>query len=151
MSFPACKSSSRGCHMEISIEVLHGYLDEALTEEECARVEQVLRNSAPLRQLLSSIMADRDRGEHTVGAIWRRNRLSCPSRQQLGSYLLGVLEEGLQDYVQFHIATAGCPYCQANLQDLQERQKESPSQVQKRRKKLFESSAGYLHASRKRN
>ena len=137
--------------MEISIEVLHGYLDEALSEEECARVEQVLRTSAPLRQLLSGIMADRDRGEHTVGAIWRRNRLSCPSRQQLGSYLLGVLEEGLQDYVQFHIATVGCPYCQANLQDLQERQKESPSQIQKRRKKLFESSAGYLHASRRRS
>lgn len=137
--------------MEISIEDLHGYLDEALTDEECARVEQALRNSPAMRQMLSGIMAERDRGEHTVGAIWRRNRLSCPSRQQLGSYLLGVLEEGLQEYVQFHIATVACPYCQANLQDLEERQKESPSQVQKRRKKLYESSAGFLQVSRKRN
>jgi hypothetical protein len=135
---------------EITLEDLHAYLDEALSEEETAHIEQALRTSASMRQLLNNIMADRDRGEHTVGAIWRRNRLSCPSREQVGSFLLGALEEGPQDYIQFHIVTVGCPYCQANLHDLQSRQQEPPAQAQKRRKKLYESSAGFLQSSKKR-
>ncbi len=135
---------------DLSIEDLHGYLDEALGAEDAARVEQALRSSPALRQALSTIMAERDRGEHTVGAIWRRNRLSCPSREQLGSFVLGVLEEALQDYIEFHITTIGCSFCQANLHDLHERQKEPPAQTKKRQKKLYESSAGMLHAGRKR-
>jgi hypothetical protein len=133
----------------ITVEDLHGYLDEALSEEATARIEQALRDSPPLRQMLAGILQQRDRGEHTVGAIWRRHRLSCPGREQLGSYLLGVLDEGLQDYVQFHLQTVGCPYCLANLADLQDRQNEPAAQVQKRRKKLYESSAGILATARK--
>jgi hypothetical protein len=133
---------------EITLEDLHGYLDEALTEQEAAKIERALRESASLRQILRGIMQDRDRGEHSVGAIWRRRRLSCPSREQLGSYLLGVLEDGLQDYVQFHLTTIGCSYCQANLADLNNRKKEPTAQVQQRRKKLYQSSAGFLNVAR---
>jgi len=129
---------------EITIEDLHSYLDEGLSDGETARVERVLRESAPLRQLLRSIMVERDRGEHTVGAIWRRYRISCPSRDELGSYVLGVLDDGLRDYVRFHLDVIGCSYCQANLTDLQNRQKEPSAKVQQRRRKLFESSAGLL-------
>jgi hypothetical protein len=134
---------------EISLEDLHGYLDEALNAQDTARIEQALRQSASLRQILYRLMQERDRGDHTVGAIWRRNRLSCPTREQLGSYSLGVLEEGLQDYIHFHLQTIGCPYCLANLNDLESRKREPAAQAQKRRKKLFESSAGYLRGMKR--
>lgn len=129
---------------EITLEDLHGYLDEALSESDTANIERALRTSQSLRQVLRGIMLERDRGEHTVGAIWRRHRLSCPTREQLGSHLLGVLDDGLQDYIRFHLDTIGCSYCQANLTDLQSRQREPTTTTQARRKKLYNSSAGLL-------
>ncbi len=69
-------------------------------------------------------MQERDRGEHSLGAVWRRERLTCPTREQLGSYLLQVLDEGEQDYLDFHLNVIGCPYCVANLADLQALQQE---------------------------
>ena len=81
---------------------------------------------------------------HSLGEIWRRARLSCPSRQQLGSYLLGVLDDDHADYVTFHIETVGCRYCAANLTDLQRQQAEKSDTVQLRRRKYFQSSAGFL-------
>ncbi len=135
---------------EITREDLHGYLDEALNEADAARVEQALRQSASMRQILRGILQERDRGEHSVGAIWRRRRLSCPNREQLGSLLLGVLDEEVMDYVRFHLDTIGCIYCQANLADLQSRRSDPQPQTVQRRKKLFESSAGYLRIVRHR-
>ena len=129
---------------KITRELLHGYLDDALSDAEIAHVEQSLRDSEALRRLLRVVIQERDRGEHSVGAIWRRQRLSCPSREQLGSYLLQVLEQPLLDYIDFHLRTIACPYCLANLADLQSLQKEPPPKAQERRRKFFESSAGYL-------
>ena len=54
-------------------------------------------------------MQERDRGDHSIGAVWRREHLSCPTREQLGSYLLEVLDEEIQDYVRFHLETVGSP------------------------------------------
>src|SRR5436309_10100318 len=133
---------------KISREQLHGYLDDALGEAETAEVERALRDSEPLRVLLRSIMQERDRGEHSIGAIWRRERLSCPSREQLGNYLLQVLDGDQQDYIHFHLQTIGCAFCLANLADLQARQKEPASRTQQRRRRFFESSAGLLRAGR---
>ena len=130
---------------KITPELLHGYLDDALSDEETAQVEKALRESEPLRRQLRGIMQERDRGEHSIGAIWRRRRLSCPSREDLGSYLLNVLDRELQDYVAFHLKTVGCPFCQANLADLQTLQQEPAPKAQARRRRYFESSAGYLH------
>ena len=128
----------------ITREMLSGYLDDALGETEIVQVEQELRKSEPLRQQLKQIMQERDRGEHSVGAIWRRQRLSCLPREQLGSYLLGVLDDDVQDYVQFHLQTIGCAYCLANLTDLRHQQQEAVPKVQQRRRRYFESSAGLL-------
>jgi hypothetical protein len=88
-------------------------------------------------------MLERDRGEHSIGAIWRRKRLTCPTREQLGSYLLGVVEPDYQDYLDFHLYTIGCAYCLANLTDLRGQQEAAP-QAQERRRRYFESSAGLL-------
>jgi hypothetical protein len=126
--------------MMITREILASYLDDALSEAEIARVEQALRGSEPLRQQLRQLMQDRDRGEHSVGAIWRRQRLTCLSRAQLGSYLLGVLEPEMADYARFHLETIGCSFCQANHADLQAQQQEEAPKIQKRRRRYFESS-----------
>ena len=130
--------------MTVTREQLASYLEDALSEVETARVEQALRQSRDLREQLLELMRERDRGEHSVGAIWRRERLTCRSRAQLGSYLLGVLEPELNDYVQFHLQTIGCSYCLANLADLKAQQQGAAPEVQQRRRRYFESSAGLL-------
>jgi hypothetical protein len=129
-------------------EQLSAYLDDALSDGETAHVEHALRQSDALRRQLRSLMLDRDRGEHSIGAIWRRNRLTCPTREQLGNHLLQVLDADEKDYIDFHLHTVGCAFCLANLTDLEALQKESPSRTQKRRQRFFESSAGLLRPGR---
>ena len=109
---------------DITRQMLRDYLHDALPEPEMAAVEKALRGSPPLRKALDEIREDEDRGEHTVGAIWRRERVSCPTRDQLGGFLLGAGDPDLLDYVQFHLSVIGCPYCQANLDDLKKLQGE---------------------------
>jgi hypothetical protein len=127
-----------------TVAELEAYLDEALPAEQMATIEAALRQKPQLLQQLSKINGRRDTGIHSLGEIWRRARLSCPSRQQLGSYLLGVLDDDHADYVTFHIETVGCRYCAANLTDLQTQQAEKNELVQRRRRKYFQSSAGFL-------
>src|SRR5262245_21792696 len=129
---------------KITIEELHGYLDEALSEEMSSKVEKALRESASLRAAMTRLMDERERVEHSLGAVWRRQRLTCPSREDLGSLVMGVLDEAHAEYIQFHIKTIGCGYCQSNLVDLQERSKEHKVHSAQRRQKMFASSAGFL-------
>jgi hypothetical protein len=133
---------------KITRELLHGYLEDALSETETSAVERELRQSAPLQRLLQTVMQERDRGEHSVGGIWQRARLTCPTREQLGSYVLKVLEPDVQDYIDFHLKTVACAYCLANLADLEKLHKEPPPRAQARRQRFFESSAGYLRPAR---
>jgi hypothetical protein len=125
---------------------LDAYLDEALPPEDMARIEIAVRADATLLGRLAATSARRDVGLHSLGEIWRRHRLTCLSREQLGSFLLGTLTGPLADYVRFHVETAGCRYCQANLNDLSNKQAESREAAQNRRRKYFQSSAGYLRA-----
>ncbi len=129
----------------ISREKLHAYLDDALSEAEAAQVEQALRQSEPLRRLLRQAMQEHDRGEHSLGTVWRRERLTCPTREHLGSYLLQVLEDEEQEYIRFHLEVIECPYCVANLADLQAAQQEPVPQTHERRRRIFQTSAGYLN------
>lgn len=124
---------------------LLAYLDEMLPSERASLVEKELRDSAPLRQRATILARRRDQGGHSVGEIWRRQRLSCLTRSQLGSYLLGTLEQHVADYVEFHLRTIGCRICAANLHDLQSAQ-QADGEIRQRRRKFFESSAGYLRS-----
>jgi putative zinc finger protein len=132
----------------INRELLDAYLDDALSETETARVEKALRGSEPLRRMLRVVMQERDRGEHSISAVWRRERLSCPTRELLGSYLLQVLDDGLHEYIDFHLRTIGCAYCLANLADLKALQQEPAPKAHERRRRIFASSAGYLKVCR---
>jgi anti-sigma factor RsiW len=127
---------------------LQSYLDESLPPAEMAAVEAELRKRPELLKELAAINGRRDAGLHSVGEIWRRQRLSCPSRQQLGSHLLGALDEGQAAYIDFHLTTIGCRYCQANLEDLRRQQEETAETVQTRRTKYFQSTAGHLRSKR---
>jgi hypothetical protein len=123
---------------------LEAFLDEALPAEEMARIEKALRKDPALARRLAAINGLRDAGIHSVGAIWRRHRLSCPTREQLGSYLLGILPQEVAAYVRFHLELVGCRFCQANRNDLDRQQAEGRKAAQSRRRKYFQSSAGYL-------
>ncbi|MEJ5275013.1 MAG: hypothetical protein WHU94_03795 [Thermogemmata sp.] len=119
-STPVPDSPRGGTTPNITLQMLWDYLDEALPQKDMILVENALRESESLRQQLQQIMQRRDNGEHTVGAIWRRYRVSCPDRDVLSSYLLNTGDPRLLDYVRFHLEVIGCPYCQANLEDLQQ-------------------------------
>jgi anti-sigma factor RsiW len=123
---------------------LQAYLDEALSPADMAAVEIELRARPELLSQLAVINGRRDAGVHSVGEIWRRHRLSCPGREQLGSYLLGALDKQHENYVEFHLKTVGCRLCQANLEDLRRQQEEKAEVVQTRRTRYFQSTAGHL-------
>ena len=123
---------------------LEAFLDEALPSGEMARIEERLRRDAELARALAEINARRGAGVHSLGEIWRRHRVSCPTRENWGSYLLGALPPEVADYMKFHLEVVGCRYCQANLADLQNQQAETAQLAQTRRQRYFQSSAGYL-------
>lgn len=123
---------------------LQAYLDEALAPAEMAAIEVEIRSRPDLLKQLAAINGRRDAGVHSVGEIWRRHRLSCPSREQLGSHLLGALDGRHAAYVDFHLTVVSCRFCQANLEDLRRQQDEQAETAQTRRRKYFQSTAGHL-------
>src|SRR5687768_16453312 len=124
---------------------LEAFLDESLPVERMTAIEDALRKSEALQRRLAAINGRRDAGVHSLGEIWRRHRLSCPTSEQLGSYLLGVLTRDVADYTKFQLETIGCRYCRASLADLKAQQSAADAEVaERRRQKYFQSSAGYL-------
>jgi tRNA U38,U39,U40 pseudouridine synthase TruA len=124
---------------------LEAFLDESLPVERMATIEEALRHSEALQKQLAAVNGRRDAGVHSMGEIWRRHRLSCPTREQLGSYLLGVLSRDAADYVNFHVETVQCRLCAANIADLRAQQSAAETDATtKRRHRYFQSSAGYL-------
>lgn len=123
---------------------LEAFLDEALPPERMAAIEDALRLEDSLQKQLMAINGRRDAGVHSLGDIWRRHRLSCPKREQLGSYLLGVLPHEMSDYIRFHIESVACRYCAANVADLKSHQAAAEPDVANRRQRYFQSSVGQL-------
>ncbi len=122
---------------------LLGYVEEVLPVELMTAIETALRDSDPLRRHVAQLIRRRDAGEHSLGQIWQRLRLSCPTRNELGSYLLGSLPQQELDYIEFHLQSVGCRFCAANLEDL--RDSTTPADdPQQRRNRFFQSSAGFL-------
>jgi hypothetical protein len=129
----------------IDTETLKGYLSETLPAEAMARVEKALRDSSELRAQLEDVRQNRgDVGLHSLGAIWKRTRLTCASRQQLGSYLLDALDPDHASYLKFHIEVIACPFCQANLADLKAKTTQTSTATQHRRNRILKSSQHLL-------
>src|SRR5690242_21307795 len=100
-------------------------------------IEEALRSSDDLQSRLAAINGRRDAGVHSLGEIWRRHRLSCPSREQLGSFLLGVLSSEENDYIKFHVNSIECRYCTASIEDLKAQQSAATNEVTRRRQKYY--------------
>jgi hypothetical protein len=128
--------------------VLIGYLEEALPAEEMARIEEQLRAHPSWRAALQELQGDVDQGEHSVAMIWRRNRLTCLSRERLGAYLAGALPPEEEDYAKFHLETVACRWCHANVDDLKAAAA-PPAAPGERRQKFLQTSIGQLPKKRK--
>lgn len=141
---PNDRLEPHGAEMSDSLtdDELLAYLDEQLAVERMAAIEEQARKSDELRQRLAALIQGRDSSELSVGEVWRRNRLSCPTRATLGSYLLGVLDNDSSDYIRFHLETISCRYCAATVEELQ--QATAPHPTTTRRQRFFESSIGHL-------
>lgn len=130
---------------EFTSHDLEAYLDEALDVREMAAIETALRADPQLLATLAELQGTRDDRGHSLSSIWRRHRLSCPSREELSSLLLDCLDAEQRDYVYFHITEVGCRVCQANLQDLERQSKQQDvTESRQRRQRYFQSSAGLL-------
>jgi hypothetical protein len=126
-------------------ETLRGYLAESLPAIEMARVEKALRDSAELRDHLERVRADRaDPSLHSLGAIWKRARLTCVDRQTLGSFLLDVLDPDHAAYIRFHVEVVECPFCRANLADLTAKSRPMTPDDHARRRRIFDSGRNLL-------
>ena len=133
---------------------LSAYLDEALPAEAMAAIEAALRSDPQLTAQLVEIISQRDAGQHSLGDIWRRHRLSCPTREQLGSFVLGILSDEESAFIKFHVETTGCRYCRANLDDLMNQKTAAADRAANagdtaRRRKYFQSSAGHLRSTKR--
>jgi hypothetical protein len=137
----------------IDAAILRDYLVDALTPEESARVEKALRDSAELRAQLEEVRQNRTDGQlHTLGAIWHRARLTCPSREQLGSFLLDALDPDLAAYLTFHMEVVECVFCQANLDDLKaQSETENAAHASKTRQSRILQSSQHLLGEDKRS
>ena len=74
-----------------SASEIEAFLDEALEPDQMTEIEASLRDDNQLIGQFAEVISRRDAGIHSLGEIWRRHRISCPSREDLGSYLLNVL------------------------------------------------------------
>jgi hypothetical protein len=140
-----CLSLAAGPPMpEFTDAELEAFLDESLHPARAQEVEAALVEDRKLLRRLSRINGRRDAGMHTLGEIWRRNQIGVPTPEQLGKYLLGILDEEEADYIRFRVETLKCPYTLASLNDLQQQQAETRDQMETRRRKYYNSGVGLI-------
>ncbi len=129
---------------EFSDAELDCYIEETLDADRARALEQQLREDESLLKRLSQINARRGAGQHTLGGIWRQNQIGIPSRDQMGSFLLGVLDDQHADYIQFRVDVLKCPFTIALKTDLENQKSETEDETSTRRTKFFDSSVGLL-------
>ncbi|MBB3206360.1 hypothetical protein FHS27_002169 [Rhodopirellula rubra] len=128
---------------EFSDVELLAFLDEQLGAELSATIEAAIRDNETLRARLTQLRGQNLAGLHTIGAIWRQERLSCPDRETLRKFLLGELDREGAEYIRFHLSEIDCRVCNANHDDLNQamiNEQESAT----RRRRMFQTSAGHL-------
>ncbi len=134
---------------QFSNSELAAYLEEDLDADRASNLEEMLVQNTELQERLRQIRQQIAAGEHSLGSIWRQHNLSCPNREVLGGYLLGILPAEHNLFIQTHIETRGCLTCQANLADLEEQQTLNQKEMTARTTRYYKSSVG--HFSQHRN
>lgn len=123
---------------------LTAYISEALPLARSVAVEAALRTSPELLERLRGLLATYDVGPVSLGEIWRRRHVSCPSRITWQAYLADQIHGELHAYLQFHLEEIECRYCAANVADLQVN---DTAAAQARVSKIFATSVGHLHGA----
>ena len=124
---------------------LEAYLDESLDAAKSVEIEDCVREDKELLERLSQINKRREAGMHTLGEVWRRNQLCVPSVEQMGNFLLGVLQPEEADYIRFRIKDLKCPFTIALKADLESRKEDSvKTESNERRSKFYNSSVELL-------
>lgn len=131
----------------ISQADLEAYLDEALPPKEMAAIEEAMRNDPDYGHRLVAIHGRRDAGVHTLGEIWRRHRLTCPSREQLTLYIDGKLGKEEADYIRFHLEEIHCRLCVASHEDILITRQDDDDESVSRHQRFLDSSSTYLRKS----
>ncbi len=126
----------------ITRATIEGYLHDALPPDRAAAVEQAIRERPALMALVAQVRQETDHGEHSIGAVWWRERLSCPTREQLSMALEEILDDDFAAYVESHVKLVGCHVCQATLDDLRQLRAEAAAPRTERRRRIVDSSAG---------
>ncbi|EMB16944.1 hypothetical protein RESH_04598 [Rhodopirellula europaea SH398] len=145
LNFPLSADSASSPDRFSDAELV-AFLDEQLEPSRSSEIEQAVREDEKLRQRLIQLRGQDVAGLHTIGAIWRRQRLSCPDRSTLQAYVANQLDAEMADYVLFHLTEIGCRVCRANFDDLNQElaRGRSAEEAATRRRRLFQTSAGHL-------
>ena len=104
------------------------------------RWRELTRSSPAAREWEETDLAQ----DSTVARIWREEGISCLKRSTLGRYVLGTLDDDWNMYIDFHVDKAGCPRCNANLEDLHAEDERDEATRQQFRERCFASSVGFL-------
>lgn len=132
---------------EFSQADLEAYLDEGLPPEEMAAIEDAMRNDPDMGHKLVAIHGRRDAGVHTLGEIWRRHRLTCPSREQLTLHLDDKLAGDESKYVHFHLEEIHCRLCVASFEDIRISRQDADAELENRHQRFLDRSSTYLKKS----
>ena len=59
----------------------------------------------------------------SIGALWIKERISCPHEDILHAFIDGSLGAEEHRYIEFHTNDVGCPYCQSAIAEFGEESK----------------------------
>jgi len=114
------------------------------------RVRELAAESDPDGALSAMLAEALDSGEgdvhFDVGELWKRARVSCPSRHWLARLVAGTLPEGPSTFVRFHLDEMHCEWCLANRDDLERSGRDA--EMQPLLETLQASTLRYLHSRR---
>jgi len=86
------------------------------------RMREIALELGSERELMAQVGAavGQDEGfDLDIKSAWVDARASCPARHWLARRLTGTLPEGPASFVRFHLEDAKCPWCAANVDDLE--------------------------------
>ncbi|MCS6975650.1 MAG: hypothetical protein NZM31_01400 [Gemmatales bacterium] len=134
----------------ITEQDLIDHVEEALPPHKASVIEKAIRESEELMAILNALILARSGEEHSVGAIWERHRLSCPTRDQLSNYLVRAMSDEALTYIAFHLEDVDCPYCQAELEELKNAKQQGKKARGERARKTYHEGVALLSSQRRK-
>ncbi len=99
-----------------------------------------------LRFLAAAEEGDEGLFDVDLRSVWREKRVSCPARHWIARLVAGTLEKDAELFIRFHLDEVGCPWCQANRDDLS--RADQSAELELLIERLRESTRRYLQSRR---